>query len=80
MADLYCLDGAHDALNKMRRASARGTGCHLTADEIASLSLTFIGQAWEDDDPRDKDSSTQPQGDEMPIEVVVPTVNIIKDP
>ena len=45
-------DPAHDALNRMRRAAARGTGCHLTADMIASLALTFLGQAWEEDDPR----------------------------
>lgn len=46
------LDGAHDALNKMRRAHKRGTGCHLSADEIRSLSLTSIGELWADDDPR----------------------------
>jgi hypothetical protein len=47
------LDGAQNAVNKMRRAHKRGTGCHLTAEEIFSLSLTHIGEAWEEDDPRD---------------------------
>ena len=34
------LDDAQDALNRMRRASHRGTGCHLTKEMIDSLSLT----------------------------------------
>ena len=46
------LDGAQDALTKMQRAFTRGTGCHLTADQIRSLSLTSIGELWEDEDPR----------------------------
>jgi len=37
--------GAWRALMRMGRARQRGTGCHLTADEIKSLSLTFIGSA-----------------------------------
>lgn len=43
---------AHDALNRMRRAFERSTGCHLTADMIESLSVTVIGQMWNEDDPR----------------------------
>ncbi|UTC28111.1 hypothetical protein GURKE_00800 [Brevundimonas phage vB_BpoS-Gurke] len=50
-------DGAHDALNRMRRAHERGTGCHLTADMIRSLSVTLIGQMWSDDDPRQETST-----------------------
>jgi hypothetical protein len=46
------LDGAQDALTKMQRAYKRGTGCHLTADQIRSLSLTSIGELWDDQDPR----------------------------
>lgn len=49
-------DGAQDALNKMARAHRRGTGCHLTADEIHSLSVTLIGQWWEQPDPRKQQS------------------------
>jgi hypothetical protein len=55
--DIACVlevfDGAQNALNKMRRARKRGTGCRLTAEEIFSLSLTHIGQMWEQEDPRD---------------------------
>lgn len=47
------MDGAQDALNKMRRAHQRGTGCRLTAAEIESLSLSIIGQMWDDIDPRE---------------------------
>lgn len=46
------LDGAHDALNRMKRAHKRGTGCHLTSAMIDSLYVTIIGQAWGQDDPR----------------------------
>lgn len=44
--------GAHDALNRMRRAAERGTGCYLTAEMIRSLAVTSIGQIWAEDDPR----------------------------
>lgn len=50
-------DGAQNALSKMRKAEQRGTGCHLTADEIKSLSITPIGELWSQDDPRKKDKS-----------------------
>lgn len=43
---------AHDALNRMRRACERGTGCTLTREMIQSLSVTGIGQMWDDTDPR----------------------------
>ncbi len=46
------LGGAHDALNRMRRASSRGTGCHLTREMLESLCVTAIGQMWMEDDPR----------------------------
>lgn len=46
------LDGAQDALSRMARACKRGTGCHLTAGQIKSLSLTTIESLWEQDDPR----------------------------
>jgi hypothetical protein len=45
--------GLQDALNRMKRASNRGTGCYLTAEMVAGLGLTFIAEAWEEDDPRD---------------------------
>jgi hypothetical protein len=44
---------AHDALNKLKRASKRNTGCHLSANEVFALSLTRIGELWDDEDPRD---------------------------
>lgn len=37
---------AHDALDRMRRAERRGTGCHLTAEMIQALGLTFLGEVW----------------------------------
>lgn len=45
------MSGAHDALDRMRRAHQRGTGCHLTAEMIAALGVTFLGQAWSEDRP-----------------------------
>lgn len=50
MADV--LDGANDALNRMRRAHDRNTGCHLTAEMVASLGVTFLAQIWSEEDPR----------------------------
>lgn len=51
-------DGAHDALNRMRRAAERGTGCHLTAEMIASLAVTQIGAYWSQPDPRQIEASS----------------------
>ncbi len=45
-------DAAQEALNRMRRASQRRTGCHLTAEMIAELSVTKIAEIWEQPDPR----------------------------
>jgi len=42
-----------DALNRMKRAHERNTGCHLTAEMINALACTVIGQAWDEPDPRD---------------------------
>lgn len=42
----------NDALNRLRRAHHRGTGCHLTRDMIIALSCSFIGEVWASDDPR----------------------------
>lgn len=53
--DTEAFDGAQDALTRMNRAFKRGTGCHLTADQIKSLSLTHIGSMWAQDDPRNTD-------------------------
>lgn len=52
LTDANIIPRAHDALNKMRRARERGAGCRLTADEIFELSLTAIGELWNQDDPR----------------------------
>jgi hypothetical protein len=57
-------DTAHDAFNRMRRASQRGTGCHLTAEMIAALGETFLAQVWEEDDPRAALSPDQQSGGE----------------
>ena len=46
-------NAAQDALNRMRRAAERGTGCHLTADMIAALEVTVVGSLWDEPDPRD---------------------------
>jgi hypothetical protein len=47
------VDGwAQDALNKLRQAEKRGTGCHLSADEVFAMSLTRFGELWADADPR----------------------------
>jgi hypothetical protein len=45
-------NGAQDALNRMKRACDRGTGCHLTAEMIQSLGCTFLGGCWQEKDPR----------------------------
>ncbi len=47
---------AHDALNRMRRASERGTGCHLTAEMIEALDRTIVGQMWQEPDPREPET------------------------
>lgn len=41
-----CLGGAFDALDRMKRAAQRGTGCHLTAEMIQGLAVTSVGQMW----------------------------------
>ena len=45
-------DGANDALNRLRRAKIRGTGCHLTAGMVHSLGLTVVGELMAEPDPR----------------------------
>lgn len=35
-----------EALSRMRRASERGTGCHLTADMIGALSVSILAEWW----------------------------------
>lgn len=54
---------AHDALNRMKRAHDRGTGCHLTAEMVEALYLTFLGEVWSADDPR-LSSHSQKQDDQ----------------
>lgn len=56
-------DAAHDALNRMKRACERGTGCHLTADMVASLGLTAVASLWDEDDPRKTKRSDQQSGE-----------------
>lgn len=46
------LDGAQDVLNRMKRNYDKGIGIHISADELASLAITIIGQMWNEEDPR----------------------------
>lgn len=52
------MSAAHDALNRMKRAYERGTGCHLTAKMVASLGLSFLGETWSDEDPRTQEDKS----------------------
>lgn len=45
-------DPLQDALNRMRRAHERGTGCNLTAAMIQGLALSFLAETWGEPDPR----------------------------
>ena len=47
-------DNIHDALNRMKRAHERGTGCNLTAEMIQALGVTFLAERWDEMDPRKK--------------------------
>ena len=38
-----------DALDRMKRAYERGTGCHLTADMVRALGVSVVGQAWSEE-------------------------------
>jgi hypothetical protein len=49
MADDF-LAPAHAALDRLKRAHDRGTGCHLTAEMIRGLGLTSIATTWTDQD------------------------------
>lgn len=44
---------ADKALDRMKRAHERGTGCHLTAEMIRGLGLTFLAQTWNEDAPQE---------------------------
>lgn len=55
MSDVETNHLAQDALNRMKRAHDRRTGCHLSADMIEALSVTFLGQIWSEPDPRDEE-------------------------
>lgn len=46
------LDGVHEALNRMGRAARRGTGCYLTAEMIAALRVSSLGQAMDEAAPQ----------------------------
>jgi hypothetical protein len=50
------VDGYHDAMNRLRRAENRGTGCHLTADMVAGLGMKY-SEVWQEDDPRNESNS-----------------------
>lgn len=51
MGDQESLSGAHDALDRMKRAFDRGTGCRLTFEMLSALSVSIIGQMWNEDRP-----------------------------
>lgn len=40
---------ANDAFDRMKRAHERGTGCHLTAEMIEALSISFLGEVWDEE-------------------------------
>lgn len=50
---------AQDALNRMRRAHERGTGCHLTTEMIVGLASTHLAEVWVENDPRDLASKSR---------------------
>lgn len=52
MSEREHADIIEDALNKLRRAAKRGTGCRLTAEEIHHLNVTAFGETWSQPDPR----------------------------
>lgn len=41
-------DAINGALNRMKRAHERRTGCHLTAQMIEGLGITFLAETWSD--------------------------------
>jgi hypothetical protein len=42
---------AQRALDRMKRAHARGFGCYLTAEMVQNLGLTSIGEIWSQPNP-----------------------------
>jgi hypothetical protein len=55
-------DSVNDALNRMKRAQRRGTGCHLTVEMVRALGCTLLAEVWGEDDPRSVGLNTQPEG------------------
>ena len=53
---------AHDALDRMHRAFKRGTGCHLTAEMIFALSVTFMGELWQAERPEPEETENEDNG------------------
>ena len=53
-------EAAQDALDRMRRAHQRGSGCYLTAEMIQSLALTSIGELWGDERPSTRNAVNRP--------------------
>lgn len=49
------LDGAQQALTRMRKAYDKGKGCFLTAAMIQSLNLTVFAETWAEADPTEAD-------------------------
>lgn len=41
-------DFVDDAFKRMKRAYDRETGCHLTREMILALSVTVIGEYWQE--------------------------------
>lgn len=48
------------ALLRMRRAHRNGTGCHLTPEMISALSISLIGEWWDNID-LGKNTSLSPE-------------------
>ena len=53
MADesTHFADTANDALDRLKRAYDRNTGCHLSRDMVAALGLTFLAETWNQERP-----------------------------
>lgn len=45
------VDPLNDALDRMKRAHERGTGCHLTREMIEALYVSILGSIWEEPRP-----------------------------
>jgi len=50
----FVLNETQNVLNRMKKAYEKGYGIRISAEELKELSLTFIGEIWNEPDPRKK--------------------------